>query len=351
MLKKKYLSVIPALLVFTTVVCGQSKVGTTAAPFLTIGVGSRAISMGGAFVSIANDATALHWNPAGLAWMEKSEVALVHTEWLAGMKFNFVGAAFDMGQIGTFGASATLLNAGEMEVTTEFEQEGTGIYFDSYDLAVTMSYGYLIYDKFSIGLTGKYIHQQIWHESATGMAVDLGILMITPLRDIRLGVVITNFGTDMRMEGEDLLTTIDPDPAKSGNNENVYANVRMERWPLPLTMRVGLSGEAFQSDQHRLTLALDWVHPNDNYESVNLGTEYAFRELVALRLGYKGLHPDVKTDPYRLILSPDDSGGGITFGGGLKVSLAYRMDIKVDYAFESYDRLGNIHKFSIGFAF
>ncbi|MBU1881120.1 PorV/PorQ family protein, partial [bacterium] len=121
---------------------GQSKVGTTAAPFLTIGVGSRPIAMGGAFVSIADDANAMFWNPAGLARLPKSEVILVHTKWLADMSFNFVGAAFNMGSAGTIGASATMLNVGSMEVTTETDQEGTGIFFDSYDLAATISYGY-----------------------------------------------------------------------------------------------------------------------------------------------------------------------------------------------------------------
>ena len=51
-----------------------SNVGTTAAAFLNIGVGSRANAMGGAFTAMADDATALYWNPAGLANLEMSEL-------------------------------------------------------------------------------------------------------------------------------------------------------------------------------------------------------------------------------------------------------------------------------------
>lgn len=331
---------------------GQSKVGTTAAPFLTIGIGSRPIGMGGAFVSMCDDAHSLYWNAAGLARLKQSEAILVHTDYLAGMSFDFVGAAFVLGEKGTLGLSMTLLDVGEMEVTTEAQQEGTGIFFNSTDLALGVSYGYRFYDKFTIGGTVKYINQRIWHESASGFAIDIGTLMITPFKDIRLGMNISNFGTDMRMEGKDLLTTIDPDPSKSGNNQNVFANVQTDRWPLPMTMRVGLSGEVIQNRRDRLTIAADWVHPNDNDEFMDVGAEYAYWEMFAVRAGYKSMRPKLEFSPdIELILSPDDSGGGVTLGAGMNIGLSKTLKLKLDYAFESYDRLGNIHKYSLGLNF
>jgi opacity protein-like surface antigen len=210
----------------------------------------------------------------------------------------------------------------------------------------------MFYDKFTIGANVKYIYQQIWHESAQGMAIDLGTLLITPFYDIRLGMNISNFGTNMQMGGKDLLTTIDPDPFITGNNENVYANYQTDKWPLPMNMRVGVSGELFKNQQHRLTLAMDWVHPNDNNEFIDLGGEYSFYEIFALRVGYKALRPAIDTSPkFKLVLSPRDSGGGLTFGGGLKFSLSRTMKMKLDYAYESFDRLGSIHKYSLGFMF
>jgi long-subunit fatty acid transport protein len=352
MFNKQYFAILFALLtLIPTLTFSQSKVGTTAAPFLTIGVGSRAIGMGGAFVSVVDDATSLYWNPAGLARLDRSEAVLIHTTYLADMSFNFVGAAFDLGR-SALGASATLLDVGEMEVTTETEQDGTGIYFDSYDLCMAVSYSYMFYDHFTIGTNVKYIHQQIWHENATGFAFDIGTLLVTPLHGIRLGMCISNFGTDMKMAGKDLLTTIDVDPTKSGNNENVYAEVKMESWQLPLTMRVGLSGELINTPRERLTLALDWVHPNDNTEFLDFGIEYAYWNLITLRAGYKALRPGIETNPdFKIELSPRDSGGGITFGGGLNFKLREELNLKVDYAYESFDRLGSIHKYSLGFAF
>jgi len=97
-----------------------TKVGTTAAPFLTIDVGARAVGMGGSFVSVADDATAMFWNPAGIARLSTNEVTLNHTEWIAGINFNYAGGIFLLGEYGTVGVNFTSLSMGEMERTSEF---------------------------------------------------------------------------------------------------------------------------------------------------------------------------------------------------------------------------------------
>ncbi|MFH1010017.1 MAG: UPF0164 family protein, partial [bacterium] len=81
----------------------QSKVGTTAAPFLGIAVGARALGMGGAFVSVADDATALYWNPAGIARLSSYEVILVHTDWISDLSYDFVGVVFPLRGAGALG--------------------------------------------------------------------------------------------------------------------------------------------------------------------------------------------------------------------------------------------------------
>lgn len=333
---------------------GQSKIGTSAAPFLTIGVGCRPQAMGGAFVSISDDVHALYWNPAGIARLNHSEVLLSHSTWLANMAFDYIGGVVSMGSAGAFGVSTTLLSVGEMEVTTERFQEGTGLKFNSYDLAAAVSYGYKFYDRFSIGVNVKYIHQQIWNETADGMAIDLGTLLITPLKGIRLGMNISNFGTKMQMTGRDLMVFYDPDPTKEGNNPNIPAELSTDKWKLPLTMRLGVSGEVIKTDRDRLTLALDWVVPNDNDESLNVGTEYAYKEFFFLRAGYRSMRPALnysKDSGYSIILAPRDTGGGPTFGGGVRLGLPAGIKLEADYAYESYDRLGSIYKYSLGFRF
>ncbi|NIV13319.1 MAG: PorV/PorQ family protein, partial [Aliifodinibius sp.] len=156
-----------------------SNVGTTAAPFLEIGVGARALGMGGAFVSTANDASALYWNPAGLGRLQQLEVMFVHTEWIADITFDYVGAVLPLGRYGALGASITTLNMGEMQVRTILQPEGTGELFDAKDMALGISYGLNLTDRFSIGFNSKYIYQKIWKETAQGFAIDIGTLFTT----------------------------------------------------------------------------------------------------------------------------------------------------------------------------
>jgi len=348
-LNKVLLFALVTLLAIPALTMGQTKVGTSAAPFLTIGVGARPQAMGGAFVAISDDIYALYWNPAGLARLQRSEVTMVHSTWLADMAYDYVGAAFAMGQSGTIGISATLLSVGEMEVTTEKYQDGTGLMFDSYDMCATVSYGYRFYDKFSIGANVKYIRQAIWNEYASGMALDLGTLLITPFKDIRLGMNISNFGTKMQMGGRDLLVFHDPDENREGNNPNIPAELKTDEWKLPLTMRLGLAGEVIKDGQNRLTLAADWVVPNDNSEFLNLGTEYAFKEFFFMRGGYRAMRPGLYNGSFRL--GEEDNGGGFTCGAGVKLSLAGGIGFHADYAYESYERLGGIHKYSLSMKF
>jgi hypothetical protein len=326
----------------------QSKVGTTAAPFLTIGVGARPVSMGGAFVAMNDDAYALYWNPASLAMLPQSEILMQHSTWLADMSYDFIGAAFSMGLNGTLGFSATMLNVGEMEVTTDAYQEGTGLKFDSYSLAAALSYSYRFYDRFSIGGNFKYIRETIWNESASGFAIDLGTLLITPIKDIRLGMSISNFGTKMQMTGRDLLFLNDPDTDITGNNPDIPASYDTDSWKLPLMMRLGLAGELIKSAGNRITIAADWVVPNDNSESLNLGAEYAFREMFMLRGGMKGIRPGSYDGSYGLF-EPDNN-GGYTFGAGFLFNLG-GFRLRADYGYETFDRLGNVHKYSLGIKF
>lgn len=336
------LSVLAALTSFSSAFAqGEtdvSKVGITAAPFLTIGVGSRAIGMGGAFVATANDASALYWNPAGLARLERSELLLVHTRWLAETDFNFAGVVLPLGEFGTLGGSITSLTMGDMAVRTIERPEGTGELFSAADLAIAITYSRRLTDRFTIGINAKYVNQRIWHESASGFALDLGTLFVTGFRGLRIGATLTNFGTDMRMEGKDLLVFHDLDPTISGNNERVPSNIETQSWALPLNFQFGLAMEIFRNEQHRLTIAADALHPSDNTESVNLGGEYALQENFFLRGGYRDLFLR-------------DGEQTFTIGGGAAVRFLGNVRWKFDYAYADFGRLENEQRFSVAVEF
>ena len=311
-----------------------SKVAITAAPFLTIGVGARATGMGGAFVATANDASALFWNPSGIARIPHAEGIFSHINWIADINYDFIGFLLPAGKLGTFGASVTSLSMDDMLVRTESEPLGTGEYFQSGDLSLALSYAVNLTDRFSIGFTGKYIRQQIWKETAQGVALDIGTLFTTGFRGMRIGATLSNFGTDMRMTGEDLVQYIDIDDQKLGNNDKIFAELKTDSWPLPLNFQVGLAMELMQNSLHRLTVGIDAIQPTDNTESLNLGMEYGLREWFFLRAGYRNLFLR-------------DSEEGFTFGVGASLKHISRIPLRFDYSFAEFGRLQNIQCITI----
>ncbi len=315
-----------------------SKVGVTAAPFLEIGVGARAIGMGSAYVSMANDASSLYWNPAGIARLERPELLLVHTQWIADMRFDFAGFVLPLGRWGALGLSVTSLGMDDMMVQTVDKPEGTGEFFSAGDIAMALSYAFNLTDRFSFGFTGKFIQQHIWKESAWGIALDVGTLFTTGFHGMRIGATLSNFGTDMRMTGKDLLVYHDIDENILGNNDRVFAELKTESWPLPLNFQIGVGMEILQNEKRRLTLAVDALHPSDNKESMHLGMEFALRERIFLRAGYQSLFLK-------------DSEEGLTLGGGIWMRVLGSMELRIDYAYADFGRLQNAQRLSLGIVF
>lgn len=315
-----------------------SKRGTTAASFLEIGVGSRALAMGGAFTALSDDPTAIYWNIGGLGKIKRNGIVFNHTEWIADTRFEYLGAAFKIGPWGTLGFSLTALGMNEMDVTTVEEPEGTGQSFSAGDVAVSLGYALNLSDRFSIGLNPKVIRQSIWEMHATGFAIDVGVHYVTPFKGITLGFAMTNFGTKMRLDGHNTRVLYDFVPNSSGNNDRVPAKLETDAWPLPLNFRIGLLYRALNGPRHQLNIAIDAAHPNNNYESVNVGVEYVFQNRVALRGGYKSLFLQ-------------DSEESLTLGAGLNYPLMGNFMLHIDFAYADFGLLENIYKYSIGIDF
>ncbi len=315
-----------------------SKRGTTAAHFLEIGVGSRALAMGGAFTALSNDPTAIYWNPAGLSKLKRHGVILNHTEWIADTKFDYLGTVFALGKWGALGFSLTSLSMDEMHVTTVEEPEGTGQTFRAGDFAFSMAYAVNLTDRFSIGFNPKVVRQTIWEMSATGFAIDIGMHYVTPFKGFTLGFAMTNFGTKMQMDGHNTRVLFDLDPLTTGNNERVPAKLETDSWALPLNFRIGLLYEVFKNEMHTFNVEVDAQHPNNNYESVNVGAEYVFRNRFALRGGYKSLFLD-------------DSEESLTLGGGINYPIIGNIMIHVDFAYADFGMLEKVQKFSLGIDF
>lgn len=337
----KRINIIMLVLIAFTAITAQtdvSKRGTTAAPFLSISQGARASAMGSAFVAVADDPTAIFWNPAGIARIPGGSVTFDHTKWIADLSYNYMAASYNLGSYGAVGISFLSSSMEEMAVRTIEKPEGTGEMFNAQDVVFSVAYAISLTDNFSIGFNPKFIMQSIWRTSASAFALDLGVMYKTPFDGIMLAMSIQNFGTKMKLNGTSALVLYDPDPSTTGNNGKIPAYLQTDEWELPLTFRVGLSYEPFRTELHNMVIAFDALHPSDDFESINLGAEYGFNDMFFLRGGYKSLFLQ-------------DSEESFTLGAGIKQTFFGNVGIKVDYSYGDFGRLKDVQKISVGVTF
>jgi hypothetical protein len=312
-----------------------TKAGTTAANFLGIDVGPRGTAMGSAYVSVANDVTAMYWNPAGIAKLNGFQATFSNTQWIADLQFNFAGIVLPLEDFGTIGANATFLTMDQMERTTIANPDGTGEMFDAGSYAVGLSYARSLTDQFSIGFNVKYINERLYNVTADGFAIDVGALFDTRLYGIMLGMSIANYGTKMQLGGRDLLIQYDTDPNLFGNNPNINANLHTDEFELPLMFRVGVSVDLLKGlGNSNFILSADALHPSDDVEYINVGGEYVFYNMFSLRTGYKGLFAD-------------DSEQGFNVGGGVRYTLMETTTFYFDYSYIDFGVFNAVHTFSV----
>lgn len=335
-MKKYYLSLVIGLVVILGIATANaqltrttSKVGTTAAQFLKIGAGARAIGMGNAYAAVGTDIYSTYWNPAGIAnSVNNAEVTFNHAQWLADINYDFAAGSINLPDLGTLFFNLTALGVPEDIVRTVEYPDGDGQVWDAKSLAIGIGFARKLTDKFSIGFQAKYIREAIWNTSANGFAIDFGTYYVTPFNDMVIGASISNFGTKMQLSGRDLSVNIDPD--KNGNTgpNNIASQYETGSFDLPLVFRLGLAMNVYKNSFMRVTAAVDANHPNDNTEYVNAGTEIAYDEMLFVRVGFKSLFLR-------------DSEQGLTLGAGLKYDFD-GIGVKFNYGWADYGRLKNV---------
>jgi hypothetical protein len=326
------------------------RVGTTSGEFLSIGYGSAGVSMGDAYVSVVDDISGIYWNPAGLAYMEQSEAMFTYQPWLADISTYFIASGIVIPNAGTLALGVIGVNYGEMDVTTVEQQDGTGEKFAVKDYAFTLSYGRKLAQWFGFGATAKYVTSSIWHETASAIAFDMGVIINTPFfaptgdysSGMKIGMSLSNYGTPMSYNGLDLLRSYDELPDETGNYQDSKVNYATDKWELPLIFRIGTSFTPIISDRNKLTLAIDALHVNNNNETVNLGVQYMFNVPGLMRFYLRG--------GYRAVFLKD-SEFGATYGAGISRQYFGNKSVNMDFAYRDVGILGMVPTFSVNFKF
>lgn len=298
-------------------VLGAQRAGTTSLEFLKIGVGARAAGMGESFAAVADDASALYWNPAGLAQFKGNEVFVAHTNYVVDIKHDFLGVAYHVSPEDAVGLSITSLQTDDMPVTTELQPFGNGSYFRYGDVAVGLTYSRRMTDQFSFGGTIRYVHETLDVLSMSGVVLDFGTYYWTGLGSSRFSAVITSFGSQMSPTGT--ATAIDGSKI-----------TQFQSFAPPTVFKFGFAFEPYTDDDNTVTTAIQLNHPNDNSENLSVGMEYQLMKTFFLRGGYK--------------LNVDEE--SYSFGAGVATTIT-SVRINFDYGYSAFGRLGGLHRLSL----
>jgi len=311
----------------------QSKTGTTLGQFLLIEPSARLTALGNAGVAVEAGLEGAYYNPASAGRISRLALEFTHIDWFAGIRFDYVAAALPLGGWGTGFATLASLNSGEIDVRTVSQPLGTGERYSVSDLALGLGFGRAITERFSVGVHVKYLQETVWHSTASSVTFDVGTLYRVRPYGLHIGSSLSHFGTEARFSGRDLRLTYDADPTRYGDNGTLPGERFVQSYPVPVLFRVGVAIPWRPVPDWVLWAATEAAHPNDNSESMSAGVEAAYRELVALRAGYQGLHRQ-------------DSEAGLTLGTGLKGRLE-AFDYRIDYAWADQGRLGGVHRLTL----
>ena len=296
---------------------GGQRAGISSLQFLKIGTGARAVAMAEAFIAVADDASSLHYNPAGMVQASGHELMFSHTSWVVDLQHEFVAGIYRLSEQDAVGLSFTSLHTEDMEVRTETQPFGTGRYFNYGDIAVGLSYARQLTSQFSFGATVRYVEESIDVLKTRALMIDLGTYYWTGLGSTRFSVAVTNFGNNVSPEG-----TVD-----LPHGEEVSS---FQEFSPPTLFRIGFAFEPIEDNVNRLTASAQLNHPNDNSENLALGMEYAWNETFFVRAGYK--------------LNVDEE--GLTAGAGVNAPIGIGRG-GVDYAYADFGRLGGVHRITV----
>jgi hypothetical protein len=332
---------------------GFSEAGTRTAEFLTIPVGSRGVAMGGAFGAVADDISAVWWNPAGLGFLTQTQVLLTVADQPLDVRYTYAAIAspFLEGKL-VLGGFMGVLTSGDQEITTVTRPEGTGATFSTYSLQSGGSLAWNFSDRFTAGINLKAVHEDIAGNTQSTFAFDMGTNYHARLagREIRLAFLIRNLGGNMAFSGNSLKLNVPAEDLYPGSNiarQERKALSRSTRFKLPTSFHVSLLYCLLSGSQYNWLGAAEFSQNSNMPVSCQVGSELTrklgARTSAALRTGW-----EFRGD--ELDLSGTERLRGLSAGGGIAYDfIAFRGSI--DYAWRNWGRLTSTQLFSLSLSF
>lgn len=311
-----------------------NNVGASGATFSKIWVGARSSAMGGGFSALADDISALYWNPAGIAKMNGINVGATYTRWFNDINHNFIGATMPISEKYRIGVGLTVVDYGTLRKASLTKEVNAGT-FNANDLSLGLTFAGALTDRFSFGGTIKYLRNAILDLSADGLAFDAGSLYQTDFYNMKISLDLSNLGPDRSFQGNSL-SILASNTAINSVQRPLDTRLVTSDFPIPLSFRIGAATDIFQGkvEDQKLNVALDFAAHSDGPETFNLGGEYVWNDLLAVRAGYA--------------FNEDQLGLGAGLGFRYK---SEDFNGNIDYAINTTKDLGAIHRISISAMF
>ena len=322
----------------------NDRLGTAAAMELLIPVGARDLAMGGAGIATSTGVDAVYWNPGGLGRMSRSAEGLFSSmAYIADIRVNYGAVGLKFGNFGTVALSIKALDYGSILLTTVDDPEGiAGRTFSPTFIAVGLSYARAFTDAITAGGTVQIINQNFHRVNGSGVAVDIGVQYhgVAGFTGLNLGVVLKNFGPQMKYGGPGLLRIADPE---TGRRPAQFFGSEAASWELPSSIEMGLAYEYVLSEELRCNINGTFANNNLALDGYRMGGEvvYAFGQLTLSGRG--GIELLQKEEFDEQIYGP-------TFGFGMLFKNP-SLDITVDYAYRTVDffNKNSMFSFKLGF--
>ncbi len=314
-----------------------AKTGTAALQFLKLGIDARATGMGEAYVAVTDDISSVYWNPAGLSTKLKHQAFFSHTNWVADIQHEFAAVSFTDG-IQSIALSTSVLHMDDMDEMDEETFGPTGRTFTASDIMVGLTYSNAFTDKFSFGITGKYLRENLWDYSVDSYALDIGSLYNTQWKNLTIGMTLKNFGPDVIYEldnDDDGETDEDPFDLLDNDGDGLIDEDDEELgFKIPMNYSLGLAMDIIRDDNQTWIVSGQLDNTVDRRETWNIGTEYKYN-FFAIRGGYQ--------------IGYDEA--SYSFGTGFKIPTSIAV-FGVDYSYTNMgdleeDFVSGVHRFSL----
>lgn len=307
---------------------------------LLINPWARTSALSGANMADGSPVESMFLNVAGMAFVEQTEVAFTHTNYLSGadVGINSVGISQRVGETSVLGLSVSAFDFGDIRRTTTETPDGDGTFFNVNMVNIGLSYAKAFSNSIYGGITLKVITESVADLRASGVAFDAGIKYVTGERDqVKFGITLKNVGPPLSFSGDGLSFQ-----TQAPNDLFEFtAELRSANYELPSLVSIGFSYDFFLSENHFLTAHGAFIansFSNDNYL---VGVEYSFMRKFYLRGGYH-YEENIWDDAERRYVYT-----GLSVGAGLEFEFGDRGSrISVDYAYRVTQPFDGTH--SIG---